>query len=61
MILPPSINLDQNPDGLKNHPHISPSTSYYRSPKNLKRNHHIQFKKIITYKIKLLNKLTTKC
>jgi hypothetical protein len=52
MILPPSINPDRNPDGLKDRPHISPLTGYYRSPENLKKNHHVQFKKIITYEIK---------
>jgi len=45
MILPPSINPDQNPDGSKDCFHISPSTGYYRSPENEKRNHHIQFMK----------------
>jgi hypothetical protein len=44
-ILPPSTNPDRNPDGSKDCPHISPSTGYYRSPENKKRNHHIQFNK----------------
>jgi hypothetical protein len=42
---PPSTNPDRNPDGSKDRPHISPSTGYYRSPENEKRNHHIQFNK----------------
>jgi hypothetical protein len=41
MILSPSTN----PIGLRDRPHISPSTGYYRSYENEKRNHHIQFKK----------------
>jgi hypothetical protein len=45
MILPPSTNPDRTSDGSKDHPHISPSTGYYRSPENEKRNHHIQFNK----------------
>jgi hypothetical protein len=32
MILPPSTNPDRNPDGSKDHPHISPSIGYYKSP-----------------------------
>jgi hypothetical protein len=61
MILPSSTNPDRNPDGSKDRLHISPSTGYYRSSENFKKNHHIQFKKIITYKIKWLNEHTTKC
>jgi len=30
---------------LKDRPHISPSTDYYMSPENEKRNYHIQFNK----------------
>jgi hypothetical protein len=46
MIQPPSTNLDRIPDGLKDRPHVFPSTGYYRSPENKKKsNHHIQFNK----------------
>jgi hypothetical protein len=61
MIPPPSKNPNRNSDGSKDHPHISPSTGYYRSLEFFFLNHHIQFKKIITYKIKWLNDNTTKC
>jgi hypothetical protein len=45
MIQPPSTNPDRIPDGSKYCPRISPSTDYYRSPENKKKNHHIQFNK----------------
>jgi len=61
IILPPSTNSDWNSDWSNDRPHIFPSTDYYRSLENEKRNHHIQFKKIITYKIKWLNEHTMKC
>ena len=44
-IQPLSTNLDRIPDGSKHRPRISPSTDYYRSPKNKKNNHHSQFNK----------------
>jgi hypothetical protein len=62
MIRPPSTNQDRNLVGSKDCPHISLSTNYYRSAKFfLKKNHHIQFKKIITYEIIWLIEHTTKC
>jgi hypothetical protein len=61
-IRPPSTNPDRNLVGSKDRPHISLSIGYYRSPEYFfLKNHHIQFKKIITNKIIWLIEHTTKC
>ena len=53
-ILRPSINSN----GSKDHPHISPSTGYYKSLKIKKEIIILNSIKIITYKIKWLNEQT---
>jgi hypothetical protein len=60
-IQPPSTNPNRILDGSKDRPHISPSTDYYRSLEKKKVIIIFNSIKIITYKIKWLNKHNMKC
>jgi hypothetical protein len=58
---PTSIHKYGNPDGSKDHLHISPSTAIIGLLKMKKEIIIFNSIKIISYEIKLLNKHTTKC